>query len=272
MIKFSVRVGVTSPPKELQCEVMNDELRNSIWNIIALAVSEDGDWKRVLRFLFINFYKKAIDTLPYADWECRKWFFENFLKLEWNRVYELTEMFTNNISKLTGERITPSEFEKHLNEMLKRELAGYRSIDCLFVPITNQSELDEIKTSLSQVDKYAGVRLHISNALSLLGQKPIPDYRNSIKESISAVESVTKIESGHLTSKNIEKPLATIVEHLDLHPSLKKAFSHLYNYTSDEDGIRHAILEQKEIGFAEAKYMLISCSAFVNFLISKANK
>ncbi len=39
----------------------------------------------------------------------------------------------------------------------------------------------------------------------------------------------------------------------------------LYGYSSDEDGIRHAILEEKEIGFDEAKFMLVACSGFVNY-------
>jgi len=43
----------------------------------------------------------------------------------------------------------------------------------------------------------------------------------------------------------------------------------LYGYTSDEDGIRHAILNDPELGFAEAKFMVVSCSAFVNYLIAK---
>ena len=56
----------------------------------------------------------------------------------------------------------------------------------------------------------------------------------------------------------------------ELHGTLKSAFKQLYGYTSDEDGIRHAILEDKKVGFDEAKYMIVACSAFVNFLISKA--
>ena len=31
------------------------------------------------------------------------------------------------------------------------------------------------------------------------------------------------------------------------------------------------MLEEREIGFDEAKYMIVACSAFVNFLISKAS-
>ncbi|WGS63939.1 hypothetical protein [Marinitoga aeolica] len=48
----------------------------------------------------------------------------------------------------------------------------------------------------------------------------------------------------------------------------------LYGYTSDEKGIRHALLEGEStnISFDEAKFMLVSCSAYVNYLIEKVSK
>ena len=56
----------------------------------------------------------------------------------------------------------------------------------------------------------------------------------------------------------------------EIHGSLMAGFLKLYGYTSDEDGIRHAILDEPNVGLVEAKYMLVSCSAFVNYLIEKA--
>lgn len=46
----------------------------------------------------------------------------------------------------------------------------------------------------------------------------------------------------------------------------------LYGYASDEDGIRHPILDSTNVGFAEAKFMLVSCSAFVNFILEKVQE
>ena len=42
-------------------------------------------------------------------------------------------------------------------------------------------------------------------------------------------------------------------------------------YTNDSNtGIRHALMDGKELpGFEEAKYMLVSCSAFVNYIQGK---
>jgi hypothetical protein len=57
-----------------------------------------------------------------------------------------------------------------------------------------------------------------------------------------------------------------------LHGALRSAFEKLYGYTSDESGIRHAILEDPAVGFEEAKYMIVACSAFANYLAAKAEK
>ena len=56
---------------------------------------------------------------------------------------------------------------------------------------------------------------------------------------------------------------------LVIHASLKGAFEKLYGYTSDSNGVRHA----GDIGgpastFEEAKFMLVSCCAFINYLIA----
>ncbi|VAX31463.1 hypothetical protein MNBD_NITROSPINAE05-986, partial [hydrothermal vent metagenome] len=46
-------------------------------------------------------------------------------------------------------------------------------------------------------------------------------------------------------------------------------FSSLYGYTSDEGGIRHALMESENVDFNDAKFMLVVCSAFINFVLGK---
>ncbi len=57
-----------------------------------------------------------------------------------------------------------------------------------------------------------------------------------------------------------------------MHPALNRAFSNLYGYTSGGDGIRHALLDEPNLDFEDAKFMIVSCSGFINYLISKASK
>ena len=56
---------------------------------------------------------------------------------------------------------------------------------------------------------------------------------------------------------------------IKIHGGLKSAFDKLYGYTSDAKGIRHV----GDIGgpsstFEEAKFMLVACCAFINYLIA----
>ena len=52
-----------------------------------------------------------------------------------------------------------------------------------------------------------------------------------------------------------------------IHPVLEAAFEKLYGYTSDASGIRHAgQIDGPEATFDEAKFMLVACSGFVNYL------
>lgn len=167
-------------------------------------------------------------------------------------------------------------FMKACNDILEAELSAYRFVGKQITQITVKEEIAEIEEALESPFKV--VNKHLEEALKLMSDKKLPDYRNAIKESISAVEAMCRIIA--------KKEKATLGDALDivgdmlkekcgteLHPALKKAFQSLYGYTSAAEGIRHALLEEKvSLGFEDAKFMLVSCSAFVNYLISKASK
>ncbi|MCD6238197.1 MAG: hypothetical protein J7K51_02530, partial [Thermotogae bacterium] len=115
------------------------------------------------------------------------------------------------------------------------------------------------------------VNTHLKRALDLLANRKSPDYRNSIKEAISAVEAICNLITKEKKA-TLGQALKRIEDKVSLHPALKNAFSNLYGYTSDAEGIRHALLNEPNLSFEDAKFMLVSCSAFVNYLISKASK
>ena len=120
-------------------------------------------------------------------------------------------------------------------------------------------------------DTLKPVREHLSQSLTLLSNRQKPDYRNSIKESISAVESLAKIISKQ-NSATLGPALDAVEKKAKLHAVLKQAFQKLYGYTSDAQGIRHALMDEATLDAEDAKFMLVSCSAFVNYLVVKAQK
>ena len=89
---------------------------------------------------------------------------------------------------------------------------------------------------------------------------------------MSAVEAICGLISGKSTSlgnalKEIERK-----SQIRLHAALEKSFESLYGYTSNADGIRHALLDEPSLDSEDTQFMLVSCSAFINYLLSKSAK
>ena len=286
MGKFSERIGAVEPRKTLQLEVIDDDLRNSLWNVLHTLYnhSREDYWRMVAKHVAKFFRKSPVDELPFANCDCKQWIKSYFYKLQWYEVYDFVEFVVDNHEEMTRKslihgydyiyhNVRKPDLLDHLNHILERELSGYRFISGLLSPISDKIEIESIESAIGNADTLGlvGVKEHIRTAIELFGKKPQPDFRNAIKEAISSVESIAKIISGS-NSQGLNGALNEIGKMTDIHGALKGGFIKLYGYSSDEDGVRHAILEQPNIGFAEAKYMIVSCSAFVNYLIEKANK
>ena len=218
--------------------------------------------------------KQPVDILPdtkkgLVGW-LRNIFFDE--KFSWDQVYNLIEFITDSWPYYMSAKEFDT-FRNEINEILEEEMSGYRFIGGILSPITNPDEIKSVSSAIEAADaqQLYGTKKHLETAIVLISQKPAPDHCNSIKESISAVESLAKQLTGE-ASGGLEKALAKLDSIVKFHGGFKAGLLSLYGYTSDEDGIRHAILEEKDIGFDEAKFMLITCSALVNFIISKANK
>lgn len=273
-MKFSDRLGITSVTP-LQIDSMNEALRVSIWNLLLTIINidgSDGAWQYSLRHLAEYFFKLPTDSVPKGiSLRGREWLRNRYQALEWYEVYNLLEFITQNAEFISDTYDTSSKILKFANDVLERERSGYRFINGQLTPITNEIEMKSIEDALAAAKRagLGGVVEHLKTSVQLLGKRPEPDYRNSTKEAISAVESAAKRISG-VESGGLDAALKKLGSVSELHPALKDGFLKLYGYSSDEDGIRHAILGEAKVGFDEAKFMLVSCSAFVNFLVSKA--
>jgi hypothetical protein len=158
------------------------------------------------------------------------------------------------------------------NNYLERESSGYRFVGDHMAPITNEHEIKAVEDA-EQWDEspLAPVSHHVRAAVKLLSDRQHSDYRNSIKESISAVESACKLLSNE-PGGGLDKAIGKLKGKVEIHPAMIQGFLKLYGYTSDKDGIRHAMMEENDSDYEDAKYMLVSCSAFVNYLVGKAIK
>jgi len=184
---------------------------------------------------------------------------EKFYQLEWNKVYDFLEFLIS----LDAYDQNKNNFIYKLNQVFIDERVPYKIIDGLVVPLISEIEAEEVEKAINS--KYEAVLGHIRKALELYKKRPTADYENSIKESISAVEALARII--------LKKPSATLgqlADQLNIHQSFREAIKKLYGWTSDEGGIRHSDNNKKlNVDEKEARYMLVQCSALVNYIISK---
>jgi hypothetical protein len=281
-MNFSSRMGFVPVKDIVQINSIDDDLLNSLWNIIYRDFWEyynpfSSDFnqlkkKELIKLIWIDFFKKPVDYIEIGSKKpiiTLKLFFLN-KEVNWYKKYDFLEFIANNYHNKDHR----TKFMINCNKVLQREMSAYRFVDGILTPINSEIELIELEKAINLPDtKFAAVSNHLKQSLRLLSDKQNPDYKNSIKESISAIESLCKIITNN--------PKATLGQALkefenngmSLHPSLKGAFDKLYGYTSDEKGIRHAHIDESDnVAFEEANYMLITCSSFSNYLISKFSK
>ena len=276
---FSQRKGIKPVKSVMQVDSMDMELRNGLWDALTLfywsKVEETGYVYKydnidiLLKLLWHSYFKRPIDTLdsywPNTYKEIREYFFN----CEWYEVYDFIEFIANNYPDKYNE-VNP-KFMDFCNSVLEGELSAYRFVGGKITQITSEAEVSEIEEALEISKPLKAVNTHLKRALDLLANRKSPNYRNSIKEAISAVEAICNLITKEKKA-TLGQALKRIEDKVSLHPALKNAFSNLYGYTSDAEGIRHALLDEPNLSFEDAKFMLVSCSAFINYLISKASK
>lgn len=273
-LDFSQRMGITPEIPPIQIKSMNSALRNSLWNVLSLEFFnyyskprgtnssnvKGSNFQKYAEKLYADFYKIRVEVIPIYWHEFKKVLSNKYNTLDWDRVYAFVEFTAKN----SGESYS-NDIMRECNKVMARENSAYRFVAGKITPITSPEEIAEVERAIKGGNVYTGVTTHLRTALILLSDQSNPDPRNSIKESISAVESLAKQITGNSTT--LGPALSELEKHHKLHPALKSAFSSLYGWTSNADGIRHSLMDVQNLTQTDARFMLITCSAFINFVI-----
>ena len=292
---FSDRNGISPENVEIQLKDLDMRTRVKLQNLISTFYSnvydrdpyyERDNIQQFFRYLFENVYLHVIDARkPYIEDAVLKIIYDTILEDDYDKVLTLTEAIINYwdayLKKNKGsvyydnyrEEYTGLSIYEEINSFFEREYVGYRFVDDIITPISDNYEISAINEALNT--EYESVYEHISKANKLLADRENPDYENSIKESISAVEAICVIITG---AKGGEATLGKMLKKMEdhgvvIHGALKDAFDKLYGYTSSAKGIRHAgKMDGPSATFEEAKFMLVACCAFINYITSLSSK
>lgn len=272
--------------KEQQIADIDKNLRNRLYNCLVEIFRYFPDDSKVLAYIVDKLGESNVDDERNCQIVANR-FYHFEPQSEWYDPYTIIELLLEfqrrqlgcrncTISPCPNDRCRNSKFfpvfTKKVNLILEEENSGYRLMDDLFVPITNTAELDSVQEA-SRIS-FESVKKHINKAIRSLSDKATPDYENSIKDAISAVEAmcciITNSTGGNATLGNAMKKLDDAG--VTIHGAMKSAFEKLYGYTSDAGGIRHGSIDFTDATIEDTQYMLVTCSAFVNYLNSKYEK
>ncbi len=281
---FSERKGYKPVRSALQRESIDEELRTGLWNAFYRYINWKFDISHkaiVFNLLWQFYFIKPINEFPYnykhgprekhINQEYPKFikYLQNYFnESKWYELYDIIE-FTLSPQIPVQNQKDQTNFKDELNYIMKKEMAAYRVVGNQVVEITSEEEIACIEEVLDKTNNFKGVNSHLKSALEHLSDRENPDFRNSIKESISAVEGIAQLLTGD-PKVTLGAALKVLEKNKQIHPALKKSFSSLYGYTSDADGIRHSLLDEPSLTFDDAKFMLVSCTSFINYLIGKA--
>jgi hypothetical protein len=278
---FSQRIGKKPLKNVIQSESIDSDLKNALWNGLTIYywiglvkhswIEENKpEVKLFLKRIWTIFFKNRLDEIPSEFFQLNAYIKQFYFQAEWFEIYDFIEFVPLNY-KSDPYDPTNSRFIEYCNKVLERELSAFRFINGILTKISTKEEIDAIEEALNISDRFKPVKTHLQRALELFSDRKTPDYRNSIKESISAVEaycSILTIDS----NATLGQALKVIEKNNIIHPALRNSFSSLYGYSSNADGIRHALLDDDNLRQEDAKFMLVACSAFVSYLIQKEAK
>lgn len=285
MTLFSEKYGYTDPKTVLQYEETSDDLRISIYNALYECLGEYSQYSTIEQLccdIWTDYWHQPIDAFPNGHWRFFPFLKRRIVEGEWYEGYNLIDFVLNEIDRFAAQiREESSDYYSewaqkpvktrttYINAILEREGSGYRIINSSVAPITNETEIAAIGQAAKSSGEAPGASAYIQQALEAISKKPSPDYSSVVSKSILAVESAAKAVA--LGKNNtLADALSSLGKSAEIHPAIIEGWKNIYGFSSDAGGIRHAKHnEPVEVDFAFAKYMLVTCSAFVNYLVEE---
>ena len=290
-LMFSQRHDYEPLPEPMQLEELSDGLRREIWNAThhflkidrsgndpsmgMLGAVPDRRTLNIIRNVLGEFLQ-----LPHDEIDANVRFNERHSKYNEtkeiilrgaaDRVLHLIKIIAN----LSGEPKGTTEFIYTIQHQFEKHAAAYwldtSRRPFRFCPRSSQEQGEATQQAIERLDEASmgGAVTHLRDASEHIR---LQQYGDSIADSIHAVESVAR-KIDPQANKTLTPALDSL-EHAGLlnHLALKQGFEKLYGYTSDEQGIRHALLDKDspDVGLDEAMFMFGACASFAAYLVNK---
>jgi hypothetical protein len=270
---FSRRNKLVNPSGTGKPGELSDSERTKLWNVlyegirrhyVRVAGTVTGEFeftphvRRILRELWTEYFGRLLDEYGGTN-QMVEFLRSQFLTGTFHVPLDVLEI-------LIAKKFLAPDLQYRIEQGLHSENSFYQLFEeGKFVPRLPPEQRESLETALEASDP---IRIHLETALRMLRDREHPDFRNSIKESISAVESACQKLTG-LEDATLTQALKKLHATRPLHEDFRDALQKLYWWTSDDSGIRHCLSGEPTTTLADAQFTLVACSAFVNYLLTR---
>ena len=271
---FSQRAGLKPIPPQLKLGEASPELRRLLYYYIHLEMGRgtayspyssavfNDEWKRVAMDLHVLFFKQPADNFPYLVDKNEQRLNGFIQRADIGSLFDLVEFLVQHPGCST-------ELKRELTGAFVTVRAAYRIFDNQYIAAIGTDEqamaferaiVDaEVKNATAARKQLIAAGVALRNS----------DWAGSVRESIHAVEAMAvRLAPG---TDTLGAALRVLEQRGYLHGSLKAAFGSLYGYSSNEEGVRHALVfgDEAQVDEADALFMLGACASFVSYLLTR---
>ena len=291
-MKFSHRFGFDP---EYKNEPISEEAPNWLKSLFFINVLEpllyiDGDSRQkneeskplgvkdlIERLCVENGHET--DSEDFDSWTCLDALKCRLMNLEWYQFYDFVEITAIKIKEQEIEYSSAwenSRFESFMFPSYRQKVNDLFSQHKIQWKLNDAGKLEtslpkDLETRVSAIDstlqdKFEPARVHYSKARSYI-LSPSKDPENSIKESVSAVESVCK--TIYPKCATLGDALKAMKREQLISPMLVTVFEKFYAYTNAEPAVRHGSNKMSGVGEMDAELALHMSAAFIRTIISR---
>ena len=281
---FSQRHGYEPLPEVMRLEELPEKARIGAYNIIFDIVSVCGDWSyhtnkpvpRMCRSAISACLAQAGDTIPDFYQDIASQLRHIILKEPFNRVFDLLEYVashrddrnTDEGRKLNGRL---ERFPSQINDVFDRHRAAYvfdtSQPPYRIWPRTSEAQGKAVQNAVAML-KECQLPAAVTHLRQAADHLDLGNHADAIVDCIHAVESVARF-----FDPKASETLGPAIDSLQRqgvlkHPALAKVIRVLYGFTSNEEGVRHALVfnDEADVDINEAMLMFGACASLAAYL------
>ena len=214
--------------------------------------------------LHVLFFRKPVDTFDSGTSENKQRLNVFIQRTKIGELFNLVEFFVRHPG-------CSGELKRELADAFATARAAYRVFDNKYIAaIGTEEQAAAFERAIADAEAKNATAVRKQLIAAGVGLRN-SDWAGSLRESIHAVEAMAvRLAPG---TDTLGEALKVLEQRGHLHGGLKAAFSSLYGYSSNEEGVRHALVfgDEAQVDEADAMFMLGACASFVSYLLARGS-